>query len=121
MESVRFIEYKSQEILLVDFTQAKTDEEVLAIIKRSNRLAMTRPANSILALTDVSLVHFNDRVLTAVKEGAKKNTLYFKASATVGVTGLKKVVLPMIARFSGRNIKPFDDREQAMDWLLTQI
>jgi hypothetical protein len=45
---------------------------------------------------------------------------YFKASAVVGVKGGKKFLLDVFNRFSGLGVRPFDDIEEAKNWLAEQ-
>ena len=43
-----------------------------------------------------------------------------KASAAVGVSGLKKIIVLSLMKLAGRDIKLFDTREEALDWLAGQ-
>lgn len=119
MEKIGFTDYKGAKILLFDFSYITKSKEVLELIGQAGLLARKQPLKSILVVTDVTEAHYNIEVTQAMKELAKGNAPFVKASAVVGVTGLKKILYDAVIKFSGRDIKIFDKRESAMDWLLT--
>lgn len=119
-DRVRFVKYRGKQILLMDYSYCDSFDEIYATLTLSRTISAKLPPKSALALTDVSGSNFDKKIVDAFMETAKHNAPYFRASATVGVTGLKKVILPIIAKFSGRNIHPFDTREEAMAWLVAQ-
>ena len=43
-----------------------------------------------------------------------------KAIAVVGVTGVKWIIVQSLIKLTGRNIKLFDTRENAKEWLAGQ-
>lgn len=120
MEKIGFIDHKGKKILLYDFSYTKKSDDVVGLIKQAGTIAKKQPPKSILVLTDVTEAHYSVETTQALKELAKENTPYVKASAVTGVTGLKKVIFDAILKFSGRDIKLFSSREEALDWLAAQ-
>ena len=55
-----------------------------------------------------------------LQNSLKKNKSYIKASAIVGITGLKQIVFNGLMRITGRDIKSFSTIEQAKSWLISQ-
>jgi hypothetical protein len=55
-----------------------------------------------------------------MKEFSKSVTPHMKASAAVGVTGIKKIILQSLIMLAGRDIKLFNTREEALEWLSKQ-
>ena len=50
------------------------------------------------------------------------NKPYVIASAVVGVSGLQRVILEGVLKFTGRgNLKPVATRELAFEWLADQV
>jgi hypothetical protein len=56
-----------------------------------------------------------------MKEFTKHNKPYVKASAVVGISGIKKIIFHAVMLFSGRKIHACDTLEQAKDWLATSV
>ncbi|PKL83198.1 MAG: hypothetical protein CVV24_06170 [Ignavibacteriae bacterium HGW-Ignavibacteriae-3] len=119
MGKIGFIDYKGFKILLFDFSYLNNSKEILEFIKEAGLIARKQVLKSVLVVTDVTEAHYNIEVTQAMKELAKGNAPYIKASAVVGVTGLKKILYDAVIKFSGRDIKIFDNRESAMEWLIT--
>jgi hypothetical protein len=116
-DRVKFIKHREKEILLLDFSNSRTDE-VLKIIEHAKRVISSRPENSLLTLTDVTNARFNDEVGDGMKRFSVHNKPYVKAAAVVGIAGLKKIIFGAVMAFSKRNLESFDDREQAKHWLV---
>ncbi|UCG78126.1 MAG: hypothetical protein JSV21_11320 [Nitrospirota bacterium] len=118
MQRVRFTEHNGKPILLLDFSHCEP-KEVLQTIEEAKPIISSRPENSLLVLTDVTNAHFNGEVSDALKHFTSHNKPYIKASAVIGITGLKQVIYQAVLLFSKRVIKSFDDAEAAKDWLST--
>jgi hypothetical protein len=119
MERVSFITHGGREILLLDFSGMKA-AEAIAMIKHAMGVISSRPVNSLLTLTDVTEIRFNDDLSRKMKEFTAHNKPYVRAAAVVGVTGLKRIIYNAVIAFSRRNITTFDDRETAKRWLAEQ-
>jgi len=112
-----FETYKGTKILVMDYTDMTDKEKILAALNKTSDFCTSLPPKSALTVTDVSNSSFDMEVAEAMKAAAKKNAPHIRASTAVGVKGLKKVILPVIAQFSGRDYKVFESREEAFDWL----
>lgn len=53
-----------------------------------------------------------------MKSYSKANSPFVKKSAVVGATGLRRIILQGVRMFTGRDIRPFDDCESALNWLV---
>lgn len=73
-----------------------------------------------LRLTDLRDVVITQDALGALKETASRLAPHIKASAIVGVTGIRKHLLRIVNQISGLGGRPFDDLERAKDWLAEQ-
>jgi hypothetical protein len=120
MSKVEFIIHKNIRILLLDVSRSASVEENIAGFTEAEKLILKEPAKSVRLLTDVTQAHYTQQAVDAMKDFSKTITPHIKASAAVGVGGIKKIVLQSLVRLSGRDIKMFDDREQALDWLCQQ-
>jgi hypothetical protein len=75
------------------------------------------PRKGVLLLTDVTNAVYSRESTSAIKDFASKNTPFIKASAVVGVDGLRGLVLRAINTMTGRDIKVCKNRFEALDWL----
>ena len=62
----------------------------------------------------------NDEVLQDFRELAQHNAPWVLASAVCNATQLGRVMTRAQAVMTGRTLVMFDDRQQGLDWLVTQ-
>ena len=119
MDRVRFINHKGIEILLLDFSGCQA-MEIFPIFNSAKSMISSRPHSSLLTLADVTGTQVNDTISQQVRSFTIHNKPYVKASAVVGVEGIKKVILGKVEIASKREFREFDTLEQAKDWLVEQ-
>jgi len=120
MERVTFIEHKGKKILLEDFSGITPGEEFYEALEQARKTIHSQPENSVLALFDATDGYFDQDVMNKMKEFTTSNKPYMKAVAVVGITGLLKIALMTVSKFSGRDFKTFNTREAALEWLVAQ-
>ena len=118
MERISFIRHKGQELLFLNFSGCRADEAA-PLIERAKTVIAARPEHSLLTLTDVTDMRFDDAVNQRMKEFTAHNKPYVRAAAVVGVTGIKKILFEAVILFSKRKLHAFETVEQAKDWLAT--
>jgi hypothetical protein len=111
-----FITHQGKEILLVDFTSLKGDQFIQAV-GEAKKFLMNTGKKDLLVLYDVSHSRVSPEAVDTLKEAAKATHPFIKRRAVVGITGLQRVFLNAVNVFTGEDIKPFDNIEQAKDWL----
>jgi hypothetical protein len=116
MQRVEFISYKGVSILLVDFSRTTTTEG-LEVIEQAKRAIASQPLKTVLTLTDVSDAEYDSSVNEAMRGYVSHNKPYVRAAAVVGASGLRRVALNTFRVLTGRELKVFDDRDSAMEWL----
>jgi hypothetical protein len=119
MERVKFIKHNWRQILLLDFSGCSVDE-ALKTIAEASEIIRSQAESSLLILTDVTNARYNLEVVEKLKDFTDANTPYVRASAVVGLDGLKKIVYNAVIMFSKRKINVFEDIEKAKDWLIEQ-
>jgi hypothetical protein len=119
MERAYFAEHKGKKFLYIDLSKG-TVEEGLAVIAKAKGIIRSQPEKSVLVFTDVTDARFNPEVTDALKEYVAGNKPYVVASAVIGVTGLKQILVNAIMKFSGRKLVMFNTKEQSLDWLVEQ-
>jgi len=120
LERTRFAEHRGTRILVLDYSGARDPDETIRSIEHSKSVVARHPPKSLLILTNVRDARYNAAVLQALKELAKHDEPYVKASAVVGMSGLHRIAYQAVILFTKRNIQVFDDEAAAMDWLVTQ-
>lgn len=118
MERVRFVQHGGKDILLVDFSECKPDEAHL-VIDKAKALISTKPMQSLLTLTNVTNLRFDEKLNDHMKEYAAHNKPFVRAGAVVGIVGLKKIIFQAVMMFSKRKLDVFDTVDQAKTWLVT--
>lgn len=121
MATTRFIEYRGRKIVMMDFSRVGDTEEALRRIEEARQFVAEQPREKhLLTLVDATDSPFNRPITDALRKLSAHNRPYVIANATIGATGLKKTLLTMISRLTGRNLKAFDDMDAAKDWLIEQ-
>jgi hypothetical protein len=118
MSRYQVLLHQNKKIILADFSNTKPDEQLPAFPEIQKHI-MANPQKSVLLLTDVTNAIYNSASSAAIKEWSSKNTPFVKASAVVGANGFLAVVLAGIRLFTGRDIRSFDSRTEAIEWLVT--
>jgi hypothetical protein len=122
MNGASFIEHKGVRIVLLDFSGMQNPEVSLAVIADTRRFVQSLPANgSALTCTDISNTRYDRRIVAAFKEMTTANRPHVKAAVVVNQSAIHRAAISMVALFSGRKIEVRPTREQALDWLVTQI
>ena len=116
MDRAKFAEHKGQRIFSMDCTDASL-EEMNQIIEACANEVRNKPENSVFTMIVAGGSAFSGETISRLKELARDNAPYVKASAIVGVTGLYKVVFNAVSLFSKRRFYLFDTPEEAMDFL----
>ncbi len=120
MERVRHVKHKGRDIIQVDLSDSRSEEESISILEKARELIDVHAPKTVLLLTNVTNAHYGPKGAEAMKAYSKANTNLVKASAVVGVSGIKRVIYQAIVRMTGRHIATFDTVEQALDWLAEQ-
>ena len=120
MPKIDFIEHRQKKILFFDIRDNPDSEISMRIGDQAKAIIMAQPPKSVLLLTDVTRAHYTPEATDYMKEYSSQITPYVKASAMVGVSGIRNIIFKALIRVSGRNIKLFDDLEKAKDWLAEQ-
>jgi hypothetical protein len=108
-----------KELVYLDFSGC-TSATLPPLIEEAKRLIAARPEKSVCVLTNVIGTELSRTTSQIIKDFATQNKPYVKASAVIGVEGLKKIIYNAVQAVSGRHISSFDTMEQAKDWLAAQ-
>jgi hypothetical protein len=121
-KGAQFIEYKGQSIYYVDYSNIKTNDEFMSVIKQSNSFrekVKSEGRKNLLMLVDVSGSFVYGDVLTEIKKAGKITKEMTLKEAVVGISGGKKILLKIVQSFTNMNLKVFDTLDEAKDWLVS--
>ena len=119
MGSVRFIEHKAKRVLLIDLSNCEL-EEIVSVVKETKKLIAKEEKSSVLTLANVTGSNPSIAITKVLKDFVAFNKPYVRASAVVGVSGIQKLTLEAVIKFSNRNFALFNTIEEAKEWLVTQ-
>jgi hypothetical protein len=110
------ITHRGATIVVVDASNMDDEREILKLIKM--RSGMTKPHGLLL---DATNTHVSPTTLQAVKTHSKAIMPIIKATAVVGTGSMINVMVGAVRRFSGMNIRTFETRPPALDWLAAEL
>lgn len=105
-------------ILHQDFSGFGRDVAALrAEVEAADREICSQPPDSVLALADMTGTATPIEVVWLFKHSAAATKEYVRKQAVVGLTGVQRVLVEAVARFSGEPMHVFDTPELAIAWL----
>lgn len=119
MERIRELRHGGSRIVLIDLSGLPANEARRLLVDERTVVA-TYPPKTALTLTDVTDAMFDDSTVQTARETVKLNEPFVRAAALVGVKGLQKIILGAMVRLTGRDLRLFATREEALDWLAKQ-
>jgi hypothetical protein len=112
------INHKGKNVFLVNLANCSPQTTFSVLDEAAAMIALSEP-KSALILTDSTGATYNSEVSNAMKNFSGKNTPYVKGSAVIGADAMRKVLVAAIRLATKRDIRTFDSREEALDWLVS--
>ena len=119
LERVSFERFKSLRYLYNNMADCLPNQAEECLYK-SHELMSHEPENSVYVLANVKGIRFNKDIIQVFKDVTKKNAPYVKTTAVYGLDGFAKLLINTVVKFSRREMRVFDDLDQAKEWLLAQ-
>lgn len=117
---MQIITHNGRKIVLVDCSDMAPDKTMQALFQRAAVLIRSQEPASVRVLCDVSYVVYSYQTIILFRDFAGGNAPYVKASALVGIDGLKRLTIKWLSRILRRSFNLFETRQEAMDWLVEQ-
>ncbi|HPD19186.1 MAG TPA: hypothetical protein PLF61_05940, partial [Candidatus Goldiibacteriota bacterium] len=108
MERMQILEHKGKKILYLDFSKANY-EEAKEIMNDAQKIIFSSEPNSLLIIDNFTDAEVTPQATYKLKEFVMQNKPYIKASAVMGVGGIKRVLLNTIIQHSGRKFYVFNN------------
>lgn len=119
MKKLEILQHEGKEIYFLDFSGMKNEAEIQALIAEGKRHIRSKNQQSVYSLTNIEEMHFNSEIKELFTEFIKGNKSFIKASAVLGVTGLRQIVFNGVMKLTGREIRLFDNADVAKKWLVS--
>ncbi|HEX8692245.1 MAG TPA: hypothetical protein VF746_07495 [Longimicrobium sp.] len=122
-ERTRFIPHRGKRVLLLDYAGLGTSlEELEQEIAKTKQVIAREAPGSLLVLTDIRGCRITPGAVRAVQDLVSHNTPYVKWGAVVvGLKGIYLTAFRAIQTLSRRrNLRSFNDLDEAKDWLVSQ-
>lgn len=116
-ERLRFIKHQDKDILFIDITNA-SKQELLILLPRIKAVVTEQPRDSVLILGDFTGTQIDKDVATRIKEVLVFDRPYVKKAAWLGAKDIPNVFYENFKSFSRRDLPLFDNREEALEWLV---
>ena len=111
--------YQGKRIFILDFSNLKSEGEIKSVIEESKTVIRKQSIGSSICLANIEEMHFNNQIRDLFIDFVKGNKPYMKASAIIGVKGLKQILFNGIMKVSGRDVKSFNTENEAKEWLVS--
>lgn len=116
--SAEIIGFKGKKVLFADYTTCKTKEAMIANVREVAEV-MQMHSDRMLVLADFNGTFASPEFMSEMKRLTEE---VFKDKsekvAAIGITGIKKILLNAMLPLYDRNIKVFDTREEALNYLV---
>lgn len=116
--SINQIVHQGKVIIFADYRECKKADQQLALLEEVSELI--REKSDVRLLVDYEGVSGGVEYMVRVKDLG--NTVFkehLKCSATLGITGVKKIFFRGYNMATGaKNVKAFGSRDEALDWLV---
>jgi hypothetical protein len=74
--------------------------------------------DSVLLMINTAGTIITPAALNLFKDIAVATKKYVRKTAVLGISGARRTMLDIVVKFSGMNVVPFDDENQAEAWLV---
>ena len=113
---LRWIKIAEQDVLFLDFCQAKV-EESLVLVETFRQTLAGRPPQSVLLLTDVTAAAYDASIATRWKSARAEHAQAIRASAVYGLSGLVGMVRLLGLAGMDKYLRIFESEADAVAWL----
>lgn len=117
VQRVTFTREAGYMLCLLDFSNIRDVEGAVASIRAAAREIAGHPPRSLRVLTDVMGSRMSLPLIAALQHMVRSNEPYVTRSAVIGLSLPHRVGLRQIRRLTGRDIREFGSRDEALAYL----
>jgi hypothetical protein len=121
MEHVEEFVLDGKNVIFIDFSNTSSEKEFNVIIEQVREVMPKYAEKSVSTIVNLENVRFDSNIKDVFTDLIKFNKPYVKYTAVIGIDGIKKKMVEMIMRLTGRaNFYFCFTREKAVSWLRQQ-
>jgi hypothetical protein len=117
MERVKKIIHKSKEIIYVDYSNVKSEDEMIDIL-RTHKDMMLKGNKKCSYCADYTGSYTPPQYMKEANKFISDTKHLTIKGSFLGVTGVKGILLSGIIRMFGMDFKTFNDKNSALDYLV---
>lgn len=117
MKKPEIIRHNGKEIIYLNFSNIKKKDQIIDLEVAGGELIQQQKFNTALVLTNMENMYFNNEIRTVFIQIAKENAPNIKGAAVIGLYGLISYMYKGFLIATGRNIKLFKSKEEALEYL----
>jgi hypothetical protein len=111
-----FLTHHNKTIIFNDFSNLESDA-FLEVIAAISEMAASESLSHRLVLVDASNAVVDKRVMKALKNMTANSSHKISRTAIFGISGLQLLFMRTISRFAKIDIRPFENKDDALEWL----
>lgn len=117
---VSIITHKNKQIVLIDYTDCKSKEEMIATLRDAAELFKTS-TEKVLSLSDFTGTFGSKEFMEESKRlSIEVLRAKIEKAALLGITGIKKMLLQRFNAFSTNKLVPFNTKEEVLEYLVSE-
>jgi len=117
MRKPEIIHYKGKDVVYIDLSNLKSNDEIIQLEKQASEMIRSRPVKSVYTLTNMEGMFFNNDIKSFFEDAVKHNAPFVCCGAVIGLSGLITIFYNAFLKITGRNIKSFRTKEEALEYL----
>lgn len=120
MKKLELIKHEGKIIVYLDFSNMRDKAEIIQLENDGADYIRSQAPKSVLTLTNMNGMFFNNDIKKFFEEVVKGNAPYVKVGAVIGMNGLISIMYNTFIKMTGRNIRSFKSKEEALEFLVNQ-
>jgi hypothetical protein len=116
MERVKKIFHNGKEIVYVDYSNVKNEDEMIAIHKAHLEFVY-RDNKKYVYIADYTGSYTTPKYVKEIYKSLQNNKNLILKGAFLGIAGAKEIILSTVISIFRMNFKTFNDKNRALDYL----
>ncbi len=119
MRKPEIIYYKGNSVVYLDFSGMRNNDEIIQLEDEGSAYIRKQPLGTVLTLTNMDGMYFNNQLKSYFEGIVKLNAPHVKRGAVIGMNGLISIMYNAFLAVTGRSIKSFRSKEDALEYLIS--
>ena len=121
MERIEEFKLEGKDFMYIDLSGLMSNDEFLKLTGIVESLMAKYPEHSLYTITNIENIRFGPGSKEMIAKYLESNKPYVKYGVVIGMDGIKKAIVNVAFKISGRdNIHFAFTKDKAIEWLLRQ-